>query len=167
MKRLLTVDRALVRIETVFVVLFLGMMVLLAFLQVILRNLFDTGLLWADPVVRHLVLWVGFAGAAIASSEDRHIAIDALSKFLPERLKHGVRILTNLFAIAVCLFLADAAYTLFADELEYGGTIFLDLPSWVGVVVLLPGYLLMVFHFAVRLIRSLLLALGKPLPQEP
>ncbi|MCK5573045.1 MAG: TRAP transporter small permease subunit, partial [Bacteroidetes bacterium] len=78
-------SRALVRVETVLLVLFLGVMVVLAFAQVVMRNIFQTGFLWGDPLVRHLVLWVGFMGAAIAASDERHISIDAINKFLPIR----------------------------------------------------------------------------------
>ncbi|MDE2237792.1 MAG: TRAP transporter small permease subunit, partial [Elusimicrobia bacterium] len=46
----------------------------LAFLQVLRRELFGSGALWADPLLRSLVLWVGFLGAALAAAEDKHFA---------------------------------------------------------------------------------------------
>ncbi|MDH4068859.1 MAG: TRAP transporter small permease subunit [Ignavibacteria bacterium] len=165
MKTLTAIENGLVKAETFFLVLFLSVMILLAFAQVILRNVFGTGILWADTVVRHLVLWVGFAGAAIAAGSERHIAIDALTKFLPARTRHFARVLTNIFALLVCLLLADAAYTLLLDELHYGGTMVLEIPSWVGVAILAPGYLLMAFHFFVKSIQSFMLATGRA--EEP
>jgi len=156
MKLLLGLERLIVRIETAFLVLFLSVMVGLSFAQVLLRNLFDTGLLWGDPLVRHLVLWVGFAGAAIATSEERHIGIDALSKFLSPRGKSASRVITNAFALIVCYLLADAAYSFFLEEKEAGGMLVLDIPSWVGLVVVPPGYALMGFHFLLRLVQSLM-----------
>ena len=62
MKWLRSFDSLLARAETVVLVAFLGSMVVLAFLQVVLRNVFGTGLIWADTLVRHLVLWAGFFG---------------------------------------------------------------------------------------------------------
>lgn len=165
MKTLTAIENRLVRVETFLLVLFLSVMILLAFAQVILRNVFGTGILWADTIVRHLVLWVGFAGASIAASSERHIAIDAITKFLPARAGYVARVLTNLFALFVCLLLADAAYTLLLDEVEYGGTMVLDIPSWVGVVILPPGYILMAFHFLVKFIQNILLAAGRA--EEP
>lgn len=161
MKFLLGFEKILVRAETFLLVLSLSVMVLLAFAQVVLRNLFSTGFVWGDTVVRHLVLWVGFAGAAVAASSERHIGIDALTKFLPPRIKHVGRIITNLFAAVVCFYLAEAAYTLFLDEMEYGGTFVLDIPSWVPMIVLSPGYLLMLFHFLIKAVQSALLAAGR------
>jgi len=161
MKILGGLERALVRIETAVLVITLSLMIILAFSQVVLRNLFDTGLLWGDTVVRHLVLWVGFTGAALAAREERHISIDALSRFLPGISRHIARVLTSLFAVFVCLLLADASVTLMRDEMEFGGELVLGLPSWTGVMILPPGYLLVAFHFLVRAVQSILLATGR------
>jgi len=166
MKVLAALERFLVRFETSVLVLSLSLMVVLAFAQVVLRNAFDTGLLWGDTVVRHLVLWVGFAGAALAASDDRHIAIDALTKFLPPKVRHLSRVLTSLFAVIVCVVLADAGTTLLLDEMEFGGTLVLGLPSWVGVVILPPGYLLLAFHFLMKAFQNGLLAAGRD-PGKP
>jgi len=154
MTRLFMVERALVKIETALLVLFLSSMIVLSFSQVVLRNLFDTGLLWADPTVRHLVLWVGFLGAAIATSEERHISIDALTRFLPPAVKRLVHVATNAFALVTCYLLADAAVGFFLLEKEGGGEIIQSIPSWVGVIVIPPGYALLAIHFAIRLIKS-------------
>ena len=80
-------DRILAKTETVVLVIFLGTMVVLAFLQVVLRNFFGTGLIWGDTLVRHMVLWAGFIGGALAAFEGRHISIDALTKYLSPRLQ--------------------------------------------------------------------------------
>ena len=81
----------------VVIVLF---MVVLAFLQVLLRNIFDQSFLWGDPLLRHLVLWVGFIGASLATREEKHINIDVLGRALKGRPKLAVRFFTELFAIS-------------------------------------------------------------------
>jgi TRAP-type C4-dicarboxylate transport system permease small subunit len=148
---LLSLEQVIVRIETALLVCFLSAMIVLSFAQVVLRNIFDTGFLWGDPIVRHLVLWVGFIGAAIAASSDRHIAIDFLSKFFSPKIRNFARVLTYLFAIVVCVLLADAAMTLLLEEKSAGGTMVLGIPSWIGLVVIPPGYALMAFHFLVKI----------------
>ncbi len=50
--------------------LMVAAMIFLAGSQILLRNLFDTGFAWADPVLRLLVLWVGLLGALAASRTD-------------------------------------------------------------------------------------------------
>jgi TRAP-type C4-dicarboxylate transport system permease small subunit len=162
MRILRSIDSVLVRVETVLLVAFLGVMVLLSFSQVVLRNVFGTGLLWADPLVRHLVLWAGFMGAAMATSTDRHISIEAFNKFLPERARHVVRVVTCLFAAAACWFLADAAWTFVLDERASGGEIALSIPSWVALLILPAGYFLIMIHFLLRVPRHVAGMLGKP-----
>ena len=65
-------DRIIGHLEKVLLSVMLAAMILLAFLQIVLRNFFDTGLPWGDSLVRYLVLWVGFIGAALATNEESH-----------------------------------------------------------------------------------------------
>ena len=58
------IDQFIGRIEKILLAVMLGLMVLMAFSQIVLRNFFATGIPWGDSLVRYLVLWVGFIGAA-------------------------------------------------------------------------------------------------------
>lgn len=154
-------DRWLVKAETALLVLFLSSMILLAFLQVVLRNFFGMGFLWADPLVRHLVIWVGFIGATIAVHEERHIGIDALSRFFSPRMQDAVRVLTSLFAIVVCYFLADAAWVFLLDEKASDSEFMLEVPTWIALTIIPAGYLLMAFHFLVRIVEHVMRLAGR------
>jgi TRAP-type C4-dicarboxylate transport system permease small subunit len=161
MKWLRRLDTILGKAESWVLVLFLAVMVLLGFAQVILRNFFNTGLLWADTVVRHLVLWAGFMGAALAASEDRHIGMDAITKFIPPRGRAGARVATFLFAAAVCWFLGDAGLRFLLDEKEAGSEIVLSVPTWIGLLVVPIGYWLLSLHFVVKVAENIVVAFGK------
>lgn len=167
MKLLRALNRLLTRFESVLLVGFLGVLLVLAFTQVVLRNVFNSGLLWGDPMVRHLVVWVGFLGAAVATSKEGHISIDALTKFLPARVKAGTHVVTNLFAAVVCWYLAQASYEFLKSEAAAGSTFVLDIPTWIGGLIIPVGYLLIAFHFLVRVLESLLVAAGKSAPPAP
>lgn len=140
-------NRLLLRVETILLVLFLSVMIVLAFAQVMMRNLFSTGFLWGDPLVRHMVLWAGFMGAAVATSEDRHISIDVITKFLPDRARHVAKVLTSLAGALISYFLGSAALTFLLDEKESGGMLIQGIPSWIGLVIIPAGYGLMAIHF--------------------
>ena len=150
MKLIRALDAILARAETILLVTFLGAMVVLAFAQVVLRNVFGTGLLWGDTLVRHMLLWAGFLGGALAAFEERHISIDALTKYLSPRTKHVAALITNLFAALVCYYLAQAAWTFLRDETAAGGTFILSLPGWVAVVIIPIGYALIMIHFVLK-----------------
>lgn len=143
------INKFLVRVETALLVVFLGTMVVLAFGQVVLRNVFGTSFLWGDTLVRYLVLWSGFLGAALATSDDRHISIDALTKYVPQRGRHGVKIITSLFAAATCYYLSQASVRFLIGEKEAGSVLFLSIPTWVGLAIIPAGYALLAIHFLV------------------
>lgn len=114
----------------------LATMVVLAAAQIVLRNVFNAGLLWADPALRLLVLWVGMLGAMAATRDDRQITVDVVSRFLSPRLKSTARVLTDLFAVAVSGALAWHAIRLVEDERAAGTTVFGGFPVWVAQLVL-------------------------------
>jgi TRAP-type C4-dicarboxylate transport system permease small subunit len=144
--------RILIWIETALLMLSLSIMMILAFAQVVLRNIFGTGFLWADPLVRQMVLWTGFLGATLATNDDRHISIDAFTKYFSVRTKRMFKIVTSAAAAVVTFFLLSAAWEFMVNEKEAGGEIFLGIPSWVGLAIIPLGYALITIHFAVNVI---------------
>lgn len=157
MKLLQRFDSLLTTAEKALLLVLLSVTVLLAFLQVVLRNVFAEGIIWADILLRHMVLWAGFLGAAVATSHDRHINIDALTRFLSERTKALTKILTSTFAAAICFLLVLASVEFITNEMELGSMVYGDLPSWYAQSIIPVGYSLLCIHF---IIRALLVAAG-------
>lgn len=161
MTLLRSLDRLFYRIEYGLLVVSLGSMVILAFAQVVLRNFFGTGIVWADTIVRHLVLWSGFVGAALATSEERHISIDAFTKFLSPRIKHIVSVFASLFAVIACYYLALAAWEYVLEERTHGGELVLSIQTWVALLIIPIGYFLLAFHFLIKVIENALASFEK------
>ena len=147
-------DSLLNKFEGGLLVLLLATMVVMAFLQVILRNGFNSSILWVDILLRHLVLWTGFLGAALATSSERHINIDAFTRFLTPRLRSVVNTLTSVFAVAVCWLLLQASVTYVKNEMIAGSTIYADLPTWYSALIIPIGFGLLILHFSVRAILN-------------
>lgn len=137
--------RGLIRLahslESTFVALLLAAMLALSFLQIVLRNLAETGLVWIDPLLRHLVLWIGFTGALLATRLQRHINVDAVSRLLRPPVRRTVHAVTELLAAGICLLLADACLRMVREEAAAATTSFLDLPTWI-VQAIMPVTLL-------------------------
>ncbi len=109
----------LLQLETWLAAGSLFLLLVLALVQIVARNLFDTGIAEADNLTRYLVLYVTFFGAAVAVQRDRHIKIDVLCAFLsPSVLKKLYRPM-QLFAGLVCAFLATAAIYYWRDAWLY------------------------------------------------
>jgi TRAP-type C4-dicarboxylate transport system permease small subunit len=154
MKLVQRLDAFLNTAEKSLLVLFLGVMVLLAFLQVVLRNVFAEGILWADILLRHLVLWIGFIGAALATSSERHISIDVFARLLSPRVKSLVRSVTNLFAIIICYAMMEASVQFIAFEIEDKSTVYGAIPAVYAQIIIPAGYGLLAIHFLFRFIIS-------------
>lgn len=151
-RRLLRAGRA---VENSFLALLLLTMIVLSFLQVVLRNLAETGFVWIDPLLRHLVLWVGFLGALLATRSGRHINIDALSRLLSPRAHRVAGVLTNLLAFVICLLLANACAKLVREESLAQTHGFLDVPVWCLQLVMPLATFGMAVRFLGRVVRAL------------
>jgi TRAP-type C4-dicarboxylate transport system permease small subunit len=140
--------------EEVLLVVLLGSMLLIAFFQIVLRNVFATGLTWGDPVVRNLVLWVGFVGAALATREGKHIQIDLVSRWTGPRAKKIADVLTQGFSFLTCCWLIWASIKFIINDIEMKNMLFSGIPSWVSEIVLPLTFGSMAFRFGLRLMRS-------------
>jgi len=160
-------DAMIDRIEQFFLVLLSGLMILIALLQIVLRNLFDTGLAWGDPLVRNLVLWVGFIAAALATREGKHINMEVFSRWVPPRGKVFIGTLTSLFSSLVCASLTYASLKFIRNEAQMGDLTFLKIPSWIPELILPVTFGLMALRFGFHTLKNLSMALRGEDPTPP
>lgn len=142
-------------IEDGLLALLLSLMIVLAGLQIVLRNVWDAGLVWGDPLLRVLVLWTGLLGAMAATRDDNHITIDVLSRFLPPRVKNVARLITDLFAAAVCALLTWHGARFVLLDREFGVLAFGAVPAWVCELILPVGFGIMALRFFLASLRRI------------
>lgn len=152
------IDRVLARVESVALIVVLSSMIAMAFVQVILRNFFDYSILWADVFSRHLILWVGFIGASLATYENKHINIDVLSGFLSKKMKRVSMVITRFISAFICIFLAKASYVFIVDERAAGSTIFWGIPLWIFMSIIFIGFINITFRFLIQGINAIISA---------
>ena len=148
------VDEAIERVEQTLIITSLGFMILLAFLQIFLRNFFATGLDWGDPLLRNLVLWIGFIGATLATREGKHINIDVVSRWLPSLGKNVVTLFIHLFSFFICCLLTYAALKFIKNEVQMENRTFLNIPAWIPEMILPMTFGLMTFRFGLRSFKT-------------
>ena len=141
------VARALALAEDAVLVALLALLVVVAGGQILLRQI-DVAATWADPLARLVVLWIGVFGAVAASRENQHIAIDALSRFLPGRLQLAAAAIVGLFASGVCAVLAYQAARFVGFEYEGSTAALGGVPAWVLALVLPIGFGLIAIRYA-------------------
>lgn len=163
MKILKLLNTALARIEQWLIVALLWSMVILTFVQVCLRGLYTHAHLqwanmlmghldWSEIFVRLLVLWLTFLGASLLTAENRHIKIDIFSTLLPEKWISVRELVLDLACILICAIMLKVCVDYVQMEMDFGGEMFLDLPGWIGQVILPAGFGLILFRFIFRAI---------------
>jgi TRAP-type C4-dicarboxylate transport system permease small subunit len=147
----------IVKGEKALIVLFISLMISLSFLQVLLRVFFHSGIVWLDPMLRHMVLWSGLLGTALASRYSRQFALEALVKFAPERVHRPLAIFAGAFTVAVSGLLFWAAYKFVKDDFASASTSFYIGHFAVGsgwAHMIIPAvFLLIIFHTVMNLFR--------------
>ncbi|MEA2080722.1 MAG: TRAP transporter small permease subunit [Pseudomonadota bacterium] len=135
----------LIQVETWLAAGSLFLLLALALLQILARNLFDAGIAEADTLTRYLVLYVTFFGAAVAVERDRHIKIDVCCALLSPAMLRKLYRPMRVMAAVVCAFLADAAIRYWRDEWLYAP----DYERWLVLVglVIPVGFVLLTMQF--------------------
>ena len=148
-------DHWLASLERALVVLLLSGLLGLGLLQVIERNVLASGIFWADELLQHIVLWLGFLGASLATREHRHLSIDVLSHFLPPRWQLWLELLVNTVALGLCMLLVQAAWGLVRSEYTAGTMLTFGIPAWLAQSIIPLGFGAITLRFALRLVETL------------
>ncbi len=157
---------ALEKIQESLLGILLVIIILLACLQVILRGFFSTGVPWADPLLRYLVLWSGLLGAVMATSQGSHIAIDLATFIVPKSMHSWVNCATHLVSTIVAGFLTYASYLFIKNEMSYGGALLFTLPPWIWNLIFPLAFSLMTFHFFMATYKSTMELFSSRSPRE-
>ncbi len=156
MKQIRQIDHILSKAEAWAIILLLSVMVILSGSQVILRNFFNQGILWADIFLRQIVLWVGLIGASLAVRERKHISIDVLPRMLPKSWSKPIRIFTDFSAGIISAFLTYAAWIFLQFEKEAETVLFNNIPVWFFQTILPISFGLISIRFILAALDGLL-----------
>jgi TRAP-type C4-dicarboxylate transport system permease small subunit len=140
----------LARLEDGVLILILVGMVLLAFIQILLRNVFGIGLIWIGPLVRQMLLWLTLVGAMVATRDNNHITVDAISRYLPPgRIKLATGFICVAFATIICALLTYSTFRVFHMEFQdpVGGQIISGLPLWASLLTMPVAFGVMTLRF--------------------
>ncbi len=158
MKYLLKLENWIVKSEKFLIIAFVFFMVILSFMQVVLRLFFNYGIVWLDPVLRHMVLWSGFLGAILASRYSKHFALDIAFKIHSEKLQKASVFVANGFTLAISLLLFYAAYKFIRDEALAKSIAFyagkFEIKTAFAEIIVPITFLLMAFHTFINSFRN-------------
>lgn len=140
------------KLEDILLVSALLLMIMTAVAQIVLRNVFGSGIVWADSMVRILVLWCGLLGATVATREKSHISIDLVSRYIPERAERLVSSIIQIFTGSVSALMAFFSLRFVQMEFQYNEAAFASVPAWLCQSIIPAA-------FAVTALRCLIFSL--------
>ncbi|HPD25171.1 MAG TPA: TRAP transporter small permease subunit [Candidatus Marinimicrobia bacterium] len=149
LNKIRTIIEKFVSALAVVLMLFL---VVMAFLQVILRNFFAIGLNVVDELMRNGVLWIAFCGAALTTLRSKHISIDILPRIVKGKARLVLNWILNLTAAAICLCLSWYAWQFLRLEISMNSMIAGVIPAWIIEIILPVGFFLLALTFLLRLV---------------
>lgn len=77
----------------------------LLFANVLLRYIFHSAIFWAEEVLRYLIVWTTFIGAAVCVREKSHITLDTLVAALPTGARKAASVAGALVTTGAALYL--------------------------------------------------------------
>ncbi len=144
------------RLEEALLVCMVFGMVLLGAMQIVFRNVISIGIVWVDPLMRHLVLWIALLGASIATREDRHITIEILPASLSQAVRSRIKGGLQLFSSLVCFLLVYPAIHFILNDYDPEDYLAFGIPLWVSQVIMPVGWLVLAIRFLYQGFRNLL-----------
>jgi TRAP-type C4-dicarboxylate transport system permease small subunit len=142
-------------IENGSLVVLLAAMMLLAVSQIALRIFFSSGFVWAEELMKLMVLWIALIASIAASRNDRHLRIDLLSHYVSARYTRFPRMVVDLFAAGMCGFLAWQSWRYVQLSIEFEETVLVDIPAAIVHGIAPVAFGLMCYRFFLLAMRAL------------
>ncbi|MCB6992064.1 TRAP transporter small permease [bacterium 210820-DFI.6.37] len=93
------------KFEEIFLVVLLVAMVLLIFVQVVLRYIFNSSLSWSEELSRILFIWVSWIGISLGQKKGEHIKITMVTDKLKGNAKKIMLLLADVCTIVILVIL--------------------------------------------------------------
>ena len=122
----------------------LGFMIVLAFVEVVRRYLLGKSFLWADDLIRYLIIYVGFVGGAAAYKDNNLASLDLVTRLLPHKVQIVLEILVNTVVTAVIVFLLYYSVSAVqAPSIKNPVGVGLKIAMWIPYMALPIGFVIM------------------------
>ncbi len=139
--------------------LLLALMCALVVGQVIGRNLFDTGMPWADELSRFCGVAIVFLCIPLLALRGQHVAVDMVPMMLPDRYRRWVSFSVELLVLGFAGLALWALYAFLGRAWKFA-TPTLGIPNWVFYAPAIIGFALLA---VVTVTRLAALLSGRPL----
>lgn len=149
MKVIKAIDLALAKLEKTAIVFIFGCLIVVIFVNILTRNLFQISFEVLFELAPIMVLWLSLLGASLALRSERHIKLEFLLRFCPNWMHPWALRMTSLFGMAVMMILFLASISFFKEELMIFGA-----RGWFSLISPL-FFGIMTFRYFIRFLAAL------------
>ena len=148
------IDLIIASINQTMAVVGLSLGVLIAFVNVILRYVFDMSLTWAGELTNYCFIWSALFGAAYGFKHGAHISITLLIAQFPQTATKYFLIFANLISILYLGLLSYFGYELVLMLIDFDEmSVDLGIPTWIPHLVLPISFRLATYRVIEKLIE--------------
>lgn len=120
------------RFEEVLLVAGIALMVVILFIQIILRFVFGSPLSWVEELARVIFIWVSWLGISLGQRHGEHIKVTMVTDRIKGKMQTIVLLLADIISLAILAVFAYQGIILLEKILIMGTvTPALNIPRWV------------------------------------
>jgi C4-dicarboxylate transporter DctQ subunit len=140
-------SRLFEKLEEGAIAFLLAVMTLLTFVQVLLRYVFNSGLIWAIEATTYLFAWLVLIGISYGVKVGAHLGVDAAVNLLPRRGKQVAGVIAGLLSILYAALLLIGSWNYF-ETVRLIGITGEDIPieRWILISILPVGFALLLLR---------------------
>jgi len=112
------IRRFLIRSSEIIVVSMFLLMVMVSFIQVVFRYVFNYSLSWSEEMARYLFVWIVFLGTPIVQDRKAHLGVDLLLSKFHGKSKDMLQLLIDLAIVVFALILIRTGMGLVSITLD-------------------------------------------------
>ncbi|GAA0724653.1 hypothetical protein GCM10008905_18940 [Clostridium malenominatum] len=120
MKGLIKVKDFYNKAEEYLLVGSLAFTVIIVFIQVVMRYVFNSSLSWSEELCRYIFIWQVWLGASLAFRDKQHISIEMVRDKLTGRAKAIYNMIGNIITLAFNIFLVNYGFQLVDKMIQRG-----------------------------------------------
>lgn len=142
------------------------MIVVVIFMQVVMRYVFNDSLSWSEELARYLFVWFSWLGVSAGVKDNEHLRVEFLAMGLKKRgrikANEVVSIIVNLVWLATTAIVAYYGVVVVAGQMELGVvTPAMRFPVYLGYLSIPICSTLVGIRLIVNIAKSLNIVLGK------
>ena len=140
--------RVLHAAENAFTPLLLLLITLILAITIVARLFGVASLRASTDYIRHLVLWIAFAGAMITTREKNHLSLSVGVERIPEKVRRWVTAGTSFVSVAICSAQVVSSLSFILAGFAHSARVGV-VPMVLATIIMPVGYAFMTFRFVV------------------